>query len=120
MQRWLAILLLLAGFVLLLLGTRAYVSSMRTNAPAQQQTANTAPVNANLQTGREMTTMTNVNLRTGPSKTYPKIGEAERGSRVRVLQCSGSWCEVQVLEHGQPRADESGAEQGWLDATKLR
>ncbi len=121
MQRWLAILLLLAGFVLLLLGTRAYVSRMRTNTPAaQQQTANTAPVNANLQTGREMTTITNVNLRNGPNRSYQKIGEAERGSRVRVLQCSGAWCEVEVVEHGLPRALEDGADQGWLDARMLR
>ncbi|MFL6208982.1 MAG: protein kinase domain-containing protein [Pyrinomonadaceae bacterium] len=120
LHRWLIVLLLLAGFAVLLLGTHAYVRSRAgTPAPAAQTQTN-APANANKQTGREMATLTNVNLRTGPSKTYPKIGEAERGSRVRVLQCSGSWCEVQVLEHGQPRADESGAEQGWLDATKLR
>ncbi|HYY43461.1 MAG TPA: protein kinase, partial [Pyrinomonadaceae bacterium] len=121
MHRWLVVLLLLAGFALLLLGTHAYVSN-RTHTSAQPvaQPPNNAPANVNLQTGREMTTMTNVNLRTGPSKTYPKIGEAEQGSRVRVLQCSGSWCEVQVLEHGQPRADEGNADQGWLDATKLR
>jgi serine/threonine protein kinase len=121
LHRWLIVLLLLAGFAVLLLGTYSYVRSRAagTTAPAAQPQTN-APANTNLQTGREMATMTNVNLRTGPSRTYPKIGEAERGSRVRVLQCSGSWCEVQVLEHGQPRADESGAEQGWLDATKLR
>ena len=41
-------------------------------------------------------------------------------ARVRVLQCSGKWCEVQVVEHAAPRADENGADQGWLDATKLR
>jgi len=120
MQRWLAILLLLAGFVLLLLGTRAYVNSRMGSRTPSQQTANTAPANVNLQTGREMTTITNVNLRNGPSRTHQKIGEVERGSRVRVLQCSGAWCEVEVTEHGLPRADESGADQGWLDARMLR
>ena len=119
-HRWLVVLLLLAGFALLLLGTHAYVRSRTSTATTPAQTSTTQPANANLQTGREMATITNVNLRTGPSKTYPKIGEAERGSRVRVLQCSGTWCEVQVLEHGLPRADEGGADQGWLDATKLR
>ena len=121
LQRWLVIALLLGGFALLLLGVRAYViNRARTQTTPPAQTTTPAPANVNLQTGREMTTITNVNLRTGPSRTYQRIGEAERGSRVRVLQCNGKWCEVQVLEHGQPRADESGADQGWIDATKLR
>ncbi len=121
LQRWLVVLLVLAGFALLLLGVRHYVASTNARTPQPSQALNTnAPPNANLQTGREMTTITNVNLRSGPSRTFPKLGEAERGSRVRVLQCNGSWCEVQIIAHGEPRAAESSAEQGWLDATRLR
>lgn len=122
LQRWLVVLLFLAGFALLLLGVRRYVASTnaRTSPPAQTQTTNAPPANVNLQTGREMTTITNVNLRSGPSRTYQKLGEAERGSRVRVLQCNGTWCEVQLIAHGEPRVAAGGAEQGWLDATKLR
>ncbi len=126
LQRWLVVLLFLAGFALLLLGVRHYVANTnnaRTPPTAQTPNTNAPPTNVNLQTGREMTTITNVNLRSGPSRTFQKLGEAERGSRVRVLQCNsdnGSWCEVLVLVHGAPRAAESGADQGWLDATKLR
>ncbi len=119
MQRWLVVLLLLAGFALLLLGTHRFASSLNSRTPTAP-TTNSAPANANLQTGREMLTITNVNIRTGPSRTYQKIGEAERGSRVRVLQCSNNWCEVQLIERGQPRLADGGADQGWLDATKLR
>ena len=122
LHRLLVVLLLLGGFALLLLGVRAYVMNRaRTpNTTTTTQPTTSAPANTNLQSGREMTTITNVNLRTGPSRTYQRIGEVERGSRVRVLQCSGKWCEVQVVEHAAPRADENGADQGWLDATKLR
>jgi serine/threonine protein kinase len=122
LHRLLVVLLLIGGFALLLLGVRAYVMNKAhmPNTPATTQPAASAPANANLQSGREMTTITNVNLRTGPSRTYQRIGEVERGSRVRVLQCSGSWCEVQVVTHAEPRADENGADQGWLDATRLR
>ncbi|PYS91833.1 MAG: hypothetical protein DMF64_10870 [Acidobacteria bacterium] len=122
LHRLLVVLLLIGGFALLLLGVRAYVinHARPTTTTTTTQPTNNAPANANLQTGREMTTITNVNLRTGPSRTYQRIGEVERGSRVRVLQCSGKWCEVQVVEHAEPRADANGADQGWLDATKLR
>ena len=120
MQGWLVVLLLLAGFTLLLLGMHRYVRGLNARTAPTAQPATSAPANPNLPPGREMVTMTNVNLRTGPSRTYQKIGEAERGSRVRVLQCSGGWCEVQVVEHGQPRADEGGADQGWLDARMVR
>ncbi|HEX8071454.1 MAG TPA: protein kinase [Pyrinomonadaceae bacterium] len=119
-QRWLVIALLLAGFVLLLLGIRHYVAAPAARPASSPPAANNAPANANLQTGREMFTITNVNLRAGPSKSYDKVGEVERGSRVRLVQCSSSWCEVQVLEHGQPRAAATGAEQGWLDARLLK
>ncbi len=124
LQRWLVVLLFLAGFALLLLGVRHYVATPNTRTTtAAQQVNSSPPANSNLPTGREMTTITNVNLRSGPSRTFQKLGEAERGSRVRVLQCNnanGAWCEVLVLTHGEPRVAVRGADQGWLDATKLR
>ena len=67
-----------------------------------------------------MTTTTNVNLRTGPNRTYNRIGEVESGSRVRILQVNGSWCEVEIRQRGFPRLAEESADQGWIDGTRLR
>jgi serine/threonine protein kinase len=121
---WIVALLLLAGFALLLLGIQYQVRSRQRNAPAATQTGTSAPAAASnsgsLQVGREMTTTTNVNLRTGPSRTYNRIGEVEGGSRVRILQVNGNWCEVEVLQRGFPRRAEESADQGWIDGTKLR
>ncbi|HYP00869.1 MAG TPA: protein kinase [Pyrinomonadaceae bacterium] len=119
---WIVALLLLAGFALLLLGIQYQVRSRQRSAPAAASTGASAPAAnpGSLQAGREMTTTTNVNLRTGPGRTYNRIGEVESGSRVRILQVSGNWCEVEVLQRGLPRRAEESADQGWIDGTKLR
>ncbi|HEY0100760.1 MAG TPA: protein kinase [Pyrinomonadaceae bacterium] len=120
---WIVALLLLAGFALLLLGIQYQVRSrQRSTTPANASTGQGAPApnSGTLQTGREMTTTTNVNLRSGPSRTYNRIGEVESGSRVRILQVSGNWCEVLILQRGFPRRGEESAEQGWIDGTRLR
>jgi hypothetical protein len=121
---WIVALLLLAGFALLLLGIQYQVRSRQRSAPPAASTTGTsapaASTSSSLQVGREMTTTTNVNLRTGPNRTYNRIGEVESGSRVRILQVSGNWCEVEVLQRGFPRRAEESADQGWIDGTKLR
>jgi serine/threonine protein kinase len=120
---WIVALLLLAGFALLLLGIQYQVRSRQRTTPAASGSSgqSTTPANSGgLQAGREMTTTTNVNLRTGPSRTYNRIGEVESGSRVRILQVSGNWCEVEILPRGFPRRGEDSADRGWIDGTKLR
>jgi hypothetical protein len=120
---WIVALLLLAGFALLLLGIQYQVRSRQRNAPATPASTgqSTTPANpGSLQTGREMTTTTNVNLRSGPGRTYNRIGEVESGSRVRILQASGNWCEVEIIQRGFPRLGEESADQGWIDGTRLR
>jgi len=118
---WIVALLLLAGFALLLLGIQYQVRSRQRNSPAGVTTASAPAVNASaLQIGREMTTTTNLNLRTGAGKTYNRIGEVEGGSRVRILQVSGNWCEVEILERGFPRRGDDREDRGWIDGTKLR
>jgi uncharacterized protein YraI len=67
-----------------------------------------------------MLTTTNVNLRTGPGRNYNRIGEVEGGSRVRLLQVSGNWCEVEIIQRGSPRVNVESADRGWLDGTRLR
>jgi serine/threonine protein kinase len=119
---WIVALLLLAGFTLLLLGIQYQVRSRQRSTPAAASTGTSTPAaNAgSLQAGREMTTTTNVNLRSGPSRTYNRIGEVESGSRVRILQVSGNWCEVEILQRGFPRLGDESADQGWIDGTRLR
>jgi hypothetical protein len=45
---------------------------------------------------------------------------AERGSTVRVLQVSGKWYQVQVIEHGRPKNDPDSADEGWVNSNLLR
>ncbi len=132
LRRLLIIFLLLAGFALILLGTHRYVQNLRgtTSNSSSNRPATTAanpgvatrpdPPTTPLQTGREMLTAMNVNLRNGPSRTYEKIGEVEGGSRVRLLQVSGNWCEVEVVQRGFPRRGDDEFDRGWVDGTKLK
>jgi len=119
---WIVALLLLAGFALLLLGIQYQVRSRQRNAPTPAGTSTGAPAatSGNLQVGREMTTTTNLNLRAGPNRTYNRIGEVESGSRVRILQVNGNWCEVEILQRGFPRLAEASADRGWIDGTRLK
>jgi hypothetical protein len=59
-------------------------------------------------------------LRKGPGTGYTQIGLAESGSRVRVLQVSGIWYQVQVIEHSRPKSDPDSADEGWLNSTLLK
>jgi serine/threonine protein kinase len=119
---WIVAVLLLAGFALLLLGIQYQVRSRQRSAASRASTTTGAPAanTGSLQAGREMLTTTNVNLRTGPGRNYERIGEVEGGSRVRLLQVSGNWCEVEIIQRGFPRIVEESADRGWLDGTRLR
>jgi len=64
--------------------------------------------------------VTDVNLREGPGTSYDIVGMAENGSRVRVLQASGKWYQVQVLQHGRPKADTATQDQGWVNGNLLK
>jgi SH3-like domain-containing protein len=70
--------------------------------------------------GSEHIAVTDVNLRKGPDSSYTKIGMAESGSRVKVLQVSGKWYQVQVIEHSRPKADPDSADEGWVNSTLLK
>jgi uncharacterized protein YgiM (DUF1202 family) len=118
------LLLIVAGFVLLLLGVHYSVRSRQqpaaAAAAAKQQPSPQSSSAQGLQAGREMTTTTNVNLREGPGVRETKIGEVEMGSKVRILRVSGNWVEVDILQRGFPRRDEGGPSQGWIDGARLR
>jgi serine/threonine protein kinase len=119
---WIVAVLLLAGFALLLLGIQYQVRSRQQSEPSGGSTTTGTPAAnpGSLQAGREMLTTTNVNLRTGPGRNYNRIGEVEGGSRVRLLQVSGNWCEVEIIQRGFPRVNAESADRGWLDGTRLR
>ncbi|MCA1640691.1 MAG: serine/threonine protein kinase [Acidobacteria bacterium] len=123
-RRWIVVLLLIAGFAIMLLGIY-YSFHTRQRSPAAQAAAgggggNTAPAEPSLQVGREMATTTDVNLREGPGTRFEKIGMVEVGSRVRIRQVNGNWVEVDVVLRGAQRGEAEGADRGWLDGTKLR
>ncbi len=65
--------------------------------------------------GREGVTTTDVNLRSDASVAHAPIGLAEAGSRVKILATGENWYEVQVLQHGRPKADPFTSDKGWIN-----
>lgn len=118
LRKWLIAFAILLAFSGMLFATYKYVNNLRrANASGQQQRVsasnNSSPI------GREFVTTTDIYLRNGPDRSYPDSGKAERNSRVRVLQVSGKWFQVQVVEHGRPK-DSSSGEQGWAHSANLK
>ena len=90
------------------LGVTAVVERRVVGGPA-------SPVQSPTPTLVGMTT-TDVNLRAGANSNYRKVGLAERGSRVRILNVSpdNNWYEVEVLQHGRAKQDPSSNDRGWV------
>lgn len=65
---------------------------------------------------------TDINIRSAPSRKAPKIGLVERNSKVRILRFNNDrrWCEIEVLEHGREKEDQSSSDRGWVYAKTLR
>ena len=70
--------------------------------------------------GREGVTTTDVNLRSDASVANAPIGLAEAGSRIKVLSTGDNWYEVQVLQHGRPKADPFTSDKGWINKKFVR
>ncbi|HEX6182798.1 MAG TPA: serine/threonine protein kinase [Pyrinomonadaceae bacterium] len=122
LRKWGVALLLLLAFSGMLYATYRYVQNVRggeTRQGQQQQQAGTTGTRASV-VGSEHIAITDVNLRKGPDTSYTKVGLAESGSRVKVLQVSGRWYQVQVIEHARPKADPDSADEGWVNSTNLR
>ena len=117
-KKWLVALLLLLAFSGMLFATYKYVNNIRRGSNAGQQAQ--AVGNTAQQVGGIFVTTIDVNLRNGPGPGYTKIGLAENGSRVKILQTSGKWCQVQVLEHARAKSDPDSKEQGWVNGTFLK
>jgi serine/threonine protein kinase len=105
--------ILVLAFAGLLAATGAYVRS-RISGQGPQTTTPTSPV------GREALTTTDLNLRSDPSTDNDRVGLAESGSRVRVLNVNGNWCEVLVTQHGRAKDNPDSADQGWVNKKFLK
>ncbi|HWS88429.1 MAG TPA: serine/threonine protein kinase [Pyrinomonadaceae bacterium] len=121
LRKWGVALLLLLAFSGMLYATFRYVQGVRGGASQRQrqQQAGAAATKTGI-TGSEFVTTTDVNLRKGPDPSYAKVGMAEVGSTVRVLQVSGKWYQVQVVEHGRPKSDPESADEGWVNSALLK
>lgn len=121
-KRWLVAFALLLAFSGMLYATYRYVNNMRNAGGSQQQQGGQqggAP-RVGAQSGDVRVTTTDVKLREGPGTNYEQVGLAENGSRVKVLQASGKWWKVQVVEHGRPKTDPNSEDQGWVNSINLK
>ncbi|HEV7904352.1 MAG TPA: TIR domain-containing protein [Pyrinomonadaceae bacterium] len=107
---------------LLLWAQRVRVGDRATNNPpaTPEGSSISAIATSESQIGREMTTTTNVNVRSGPGRTYNRIGELGTGSRIRVLQVSDNWAEVEVLQVMEIPGGGEPVTRGWIGITWLR
>jgi serine/threonine protein kinase len=113
-KRFVVALVLIVCFSGMLLATHKYVTS-------NWNPLSKIPVLENaFVVGREGVTTTDVNLRGDPSSTNAAIGLAEFGSRVKVLAVNNNWYEVQVTQHGRPKADPFASDRGWLNKKFVR
>jgi serine/threonine protein kinase/membrane protein implicated in regulation of membrane protease activity len=120
-KRWLVAFALLLAFSGMLYATYRYVNNMRNAGGGQQQQGGQqGGARSTTQSGDVRLTTTDVKLRGGPGTNYDQVGLAENGSRVKVIQVSGKWAQVQVIEHARPKADPDSKDQGWVNGTLLR
>ncbi len=121
LRKWGVALLLLLAFSGMLYATFRYVQNTRGGEQRQgQQQQSGAAAGRNVTAGNEFVTTTDVNLRRGPDTSNPKVGLAEAGSRVKVLQVNGKWFQVEVVEHGRPKTDPNSADEGWVNSVNLK
>ncbi len=105
--------ILVLAFAGLLAATGAYVRSRinRQNPP---------PTTPPTIVGREGLTTTDLNLRSDPSTDNDPVGLAESGSRVRVLNVNGNWCEVLVTQHSRAKDKPESLDRGWVNKKFLK
>jgi serine/threonine protein kinase len=120
LRKWGVALLLLLAFSGMLYATFRYVRNVRGGGEVQQRQQAGTPANKTSIAGSEFVTTTDVNLRKGPDPSYTKVGLAESGSRVKVLQVSGRWYQVQIIERSRPKDDPDSADVGWVNSVNLR
>lgn len=108
-KRAIVALALILAFSGMLLATHKYVTSRWNPLSTIPRLGDTFIV------GREGVTTTDVKLRPEASTARPEIGLAEFGSKVKVLSVNNNWYEVEVIQHGRPKADPYSSDRGWLN-----
>ena len=116
---WIVAALLLAGFIILLLGVHYSVRTRQSSSQGGQPRGGQQHGSQHT-AGREMITTTFVNMRAGPGRSQGVLGVVESGSRVRVLRSEGGWVEIEIVQRGYPRSNEGGPTKGWIDGAFLR
>ncbi len=106
--------ILIGAFSLMLLATHKYVTSHWNPFVGLPAMSDIFVI------GREGVTTTDVNLRSEASMANPPVGVAENGSRVKILSTSDNWYEVQVLQHGRPKASPFTSDRGWINRKFVR
>lgn len=106
---------LIVAFAGMLLATHTYIQSRRSASAKSPPTAS-----GSTDVGRVGVTTVDVNLRPDPSTSNYPVGVAEQGSRVRVLNASSNWYEVQILQHGRDKDNPDSADRGWINKRFLR
>jgi len=59
---------------------------------------------------------TDLNLRPTPSSKNEPIGIVSKDSRVKILNSSDNWYEIEVIEYGRPKENPEYADHGWVFA----
>lgn len=121
-KRWLVAFALLLAFSGMLYATYRYVNNMRSaGGGRQQQTGQQGGAATNVtQAGDTFLTKTDVYLRVGPGPNFDKVGLAENGSQVKVIQTNGKWWKVEIVQHSRAKIDPNSADFGWVNSINLR
>jgi Serine/threonine protein kinase len=61
------------------------------------------------------TALTDVNLRPSAGVDGAPIGLVPKNSRVRIVNSKDNWYEIDVIEFGRPKENQTDAEHGWVN-----
>ena len=115
-NKFLKSLALRAAIVLLLLAGFVGVMGATVNYLYKQIYPNAVSRAADSPIGHDAVMTGTANLRNGPSPTRQIIGVVPEDSRLKVLSVSDNWYEVKITKRSHPKADDSEADQGWVNS----
>ncbi len=106
LRRLTVLLGLLAVFSLVLYGTQSYLSGRGFSLGSLTRVF----------TGRqEGVASSDINLRPEANARKEAIGLVPRDSRVRIVNSTDNWYEIDVIEYGRPKQDPNDADHGWVN-----
>ncbi|HEY8561363.1 MAG TPA: serine/threonine protein kinase [Pyrinomonadaceae bacterium] len=60
------------------------------------------------------TANTDANLRTGGDPNSQIVGMVPKNSRVRIVNSKDNWYEVDIIEYGRPKKNQTDSDHGWV------